>query len=807
MTSNGNGPARPLVLLCECAGTLRNIDFDQLEQHASLHADVLRGAHWCSRGGQAQLRELMEAGDRQLVFAGCSPDFAARRLQKLFARGLQLEIADIREGCSWVHGDDVAAVTDKAMRIVDSSVLYPDAPADTMAYAERHDTVVVIGGGVAGTQAAAELAKMGHPVELIERRPFLGGRAARIGTVFPTNDCGQCLPAGDAQAGTRKCFHRNVSIDHPNLTVRRRSTVEAVTGHPGDFEVSVRRLPNMVTDACINCGTCETVCEAEASEPGKKAIFTEFYDGRVVRTVDLDTCTFCGKCAEECPVEAIDFSQSPESFKIHAGAILTAVGCEPAPRKYYSEFHPDHESVVTQVELAAMLDDWEGQASLGQMPVKELVMIQCAGSRDKRHLPHCSRLCCMIALKHAIRLKTLFPEMKITVCYLEMRTAGVGYEHWFLGAREAGVEFLRGTPPEVQFDGAGRPVIEVEDVTAARKRVLRPDLVVLSTGMVPAAETERLAQSLGVERDDDGFIDILDRKNRATETSTEGIFVCGSAAGPKALIEVNTEAAAVAGQIHTFLTSPGRLGTAPSRVDAAHCVGCDTCMTPVPLRRHHPGGPAGGRGAPGRGQGRRQAGGDRPRHLPGLRHLRGQLPRGRRGAQPRRRRAVRPHRAHDRRREGAGHRLLLQGVRRRRHQPERPAPRPLPRERAAHRAAVPGPRQRAAHRGGGPPGRRRRVPRRLRGRPLPVPHGRHQRAGAAGDRRRSAGGERHAPAARALAPLRRRPPERRAAHPPVRVTGRRRRAVSGDARARDGTDRRRTRRPCGRRCRRSLRGR
>ena len=230
-----------------------------------------------------------------------------------------------------------------------------------------------------------------------------------------------------------------------------------------------------------------------------------------------------------------------------------------------------------------MLDDWEAQASLGVMPAKEMVMIQCAGSRDKRHLPHCSRLCCMIALKHAIRIKTVFPDMKVTICYLEMRTAGVGYENWFLGAREAGVEFLRGTPPEVQFDAAGQPVIEVEDVTAARKRVLRPDLVVLSTGMVPAAESERLAQTLGVDRDEDGFIDILDRKNRATETSTEGIFTCGSAAGPKALIEVNTEAAAVAGQIHTFLTSPGRRGTAPSRVDASQCVGCDTCMTMCPF--------------------------------------------------------------------------------------------------------------------------------------------------------------------------------------------------------------------------------
>ena len=204
-----------------------------------------------------------------------------------------------------------------------------------MAYAERRDAVVVIGGGVAGTQAAAELAQMGHHVELVERRPFLGGRAARIGTVFPTNDCGQCLPTTDAQAGTRKCFHRNVAIDHPDLTIWRRATVESVSGHPGDFEVSIRRLPNIVTDACVNCGTCETVCPVEASEPGKKAIFTEFYDGRVIRTIDLDTCTFCGKCAEECPVEAIDFTQSPQRATVHAGAILTATGCEPAPDELY----------------------------------------------------------------------------------------------------------------------------------------------------------------------------------------------------------------------------------------------------------------------------------------------------------------------------------------------------------------------------------------------------------------------------------------------------------------------------------------
>jgi heterodisulfide reductase subunit A len=173
--------------------------------------------------------------------------------------------------------------------------------------------------------------------------------------------------------------------------------------------------------------------------------------------------------------------------------------------------------------------------------------------------------------------------MKVTICYLELRTAGIGYENWFLAARRAGVEFLRGTPPEVQFDAEGLPVIEVEDVTAARKSVLRPDLVVLSTGLVPPKETGTMAQTLGVELDEDGFIEILDRKNRATETTTEGIFVCGSAAGPKALIEVSTEASAVATEVHNFLRSAGRRNTPASVVDAATCVGCDVCSTMCPF--------------------------------------------------------------------------------------------------------------------------------------------------------------------------------------------------------------------------------
>ena len=575
---------KPRVLLCECAGTMaQNIDFARLEE-AFDGVEIERAPVWCNRQGQARLLELMEEdGERPLVFAGCSQDFANRRFHRLFERGLRMEVADIREGCSWVHDGELESVTDKARRIVEAAIAYPGANDDKLVRENKVDSVLVIGGGVSGTQAAAELAQMGHQVELVERRPFLGGRAARIGTVFPTNDCGQCLPTTDAQAGVRKCFHRNVAIDNPNLNIWRRTSVESVAGRPGDFQVSLRQLPNIVTQDCVNCGVCEEVCQVSSEEAGGKAIFSEFYDGRVQRTVDLEACTFCGACAEACPTDAIDFSQSPELVTVNAGAILTAVGCEPAPAHLVEHLGHGHEGVVTQTDLAELMDEWEEAAWLGRQPVKEVVMIQCAGSRDRRRLPYCSRICCMIALKHGIRMRTLFPEMKVTICYLEMRAAGVGYENWFLAARRAGVEFLRGTPSQVQFDASGRPVIEVEDVTAAEKKILRPDLVVLSVGMVPVPDTGRIAGVLGVDLDEDGFIAILDRKNRATETSAEGVFVCGSAAGPKALVECNTEASAVASEIHNFLASAGRKAVPASVVDAAKCVGCDTCQAACPF--------------------------------------------------------------------------------------------------------------------------------------------------------------------------------------------------------------------------------
>ena len=267
MTPADTAPVAPArLLVCECAGTMAsNVDFGVIERELAAEGAVERHRVWCGAEGQARLAELAEddSGER-LVFVGCSADSVAQRFGRLVSRGLELAVADVREGCSWVHGDDRAKVTDKALRIARAAVRFPVARAEVAGGRDRVDSVVVVGGGVAGIATATELARMGHHVDLVERQPFLGGWATRIGTAYPTNDCGACLPTVEEQSGVRRCLFRNAAVDHPNLAIWRRTEVESVSGEPGGFEVTLRQLPNMVTQDCVDCGLCEKACAVTA---------------------------------------------------------------------------------------------------------------------------------------------------------------------------------------------------------------------------------------------------------------------------------------------------------------------------------------------------------------------------------------------------------------------------------------------------------------------------------------------------------------------------------------------------------------
>jgi len=261
---------------------------------------------------------------------------------------------------------------------------------------------------------------------------------------------------------------------------------------------------------------------------------------------------------------------------------LTAIGCEPAPAHLVEHLGHGHKAVVTQTDLAELMDEWEEASWLGRQPVKEVVMIQCAGS--PRPAPPALLLAHLLhdRAQAWIRMRTLLPGDEGDDLLPGDARRGGGLRELVPRRARAGVEFLRGTPSEVQFDGEGRPVIEVEDVTAAEKKILRPDLVVLSVGMVPVPRHRRLADVLGVDLDEDGFIDILDRKNRATETSGEGISYAARRPGRRRWWSA-TRGLGVASEIHNFLSSAGRKTVPASLVDAAKCVGCDTCQAACPF--------------------------------------------------------------------------------------------------------------------------------------------------------------------------------------------------------------------------------
>ncbi len=364
--SSADGGA--IVLLCECAGMMGNIDYGSVEAGLGPAARTLRARHWCSRESHARLIEISEnSPNARFVLAGCSQDFAQRRFQGLVSRGLRLEIADIREGCSWVHREDVGPVTDKARRLIECALEHPGPLADKTSCERRVNTVVVIGGGVAGTQAAVEMARMGHAVELIEQRPFLGGRAARIGVVFPTNDCGQCLPTTDAQTGTRKCFHRNLAIDHPNLHVWRQTVVKSVSGRAGDFKVSLRQLPNIVTRDCINCGTCETICrQSNTRLDGQGDLRRVLRRARVAHDRPGNVLLL-RRLRRPLPGQGHRLQAVVAARTVSAGAILIAVGCRPAPARFISYLGYGRPAVVTQTELSEMMIELGGRSRFRQV--------------------------------------------------------------------------------------------------------------------------------------------------------------------------------------------------------------------------------------------------------------------------------------------------------------------------------------------------------------------------------------------------------------------------------------------------------
>ena len=424
---------------------------------------------------------------------------------------------------------------------------------------------LVIGGGVAGIQSALDIADAGYEVFLVEKDPSIGGHMIQYSEVFPTLDCPQCiLTPKMVEAG-----------QHPNIRLMTYSEVEQVSGEIGDFTVRVRKKAAYVDwDKCNGCGLCQMKCATTALSEferwlpfaRRKAIYIPF--GQAVPNkpvIDRENCRFftkgkCQLCQLVCPTKAIDFQQQDAFVDINVGAIVVATGFELYPMEKISEFEEDPD-ILDGIQFERILCPGGKTAgavirpSDGKTP-KEVVFISCVGSRDPEHgVPYCSRVCCMYLAKMAMLYKHAVPDGQAYVFYMDVRSTGKGYEEFVQRAvEEDRVLYLRGRVSKVFREGDKLKVWGVDTLSGKRMEIAC-DLVVLGMAMVPSPAGKELAQKLGIATDEQGFITEAHPKLRPQETLVPGIYVAGTAQGPKDIPDSVAQASAAASKVLTLFSS------------------------------------------------------------------------------------------------------------------------------------------------------------------------------------------------------------------------------------------------------------
>ncbi|HTX43522.1 MAG TPA: CoB--CoM heterodisulfide reductase iron-sulfur subunit A family protein, partial [Methanocella sp.] len=462
----------------------------------------------CSAEGQALIKDrINKLGLERVVVAACSPNIHVQTFKECVEEaGLNpflLDIANIREQCAWVPSEDA---TGRAIDIVRSSIygVRQAAPLENITI-EAERSVAVIGGGIAGMTAALALAKQGIRVHIIETSPTLGGNMVKIGKVFSpdqlTEECAMCSlsPIMSEVAKNKRIF------------VKTLSRVSGLKGHAGDFTVTIESEPEYVDrKKCTSCGQCARVCPVKVEDEWNaglcrhKAIYKPFPQAvPATYTIDGSACKKCGSCVKACGAGAIDLEAVPRTETLHVGAIIMATGHRELDPSDKSELgYGRLDGVITQTELARVLavnGPTAGRLedpSTGKAP-QRVVMIQCVGSRDEKpgSIPYCSKICCMVALKHANYIKDHFPGTEVYICYTDLRATGT-YENYYREVQKKGVKFIRGRVGEVFQDGM--LVVRVEDTLGGGPMELEADMVVLSCALEPSAGTVQTAKALGI---------------------------------------------------------------------------------------------------------------------------------------------------------------------------------------------------------------------------------------------------------------------------------------------------------------------
>ena len=596
------------VFVCHCGSNIAGtVDVEAVAQFAASLPSVVhvkRNRYTCSDPGQDEIRKAVEEHRlNRVVVAACSPRMHEPTFRRCVGEaGLNpflFEMANIREHCSWVHSGPEA--TEKAKEIVAMAVAKARhlQPLSTITVPVTRQALV-IGGGIAGMNAALNLADMGIKVYLVEKRPTIGGHMAQLDKTFPTLDCSICIEGP-------------VMVDvyrHPNIELITYAEVKEVNGFVGNFRVKVEKKPRYILeDKCTGCGECAT---GGPETPGcpidvpnefdmqlgpRKAIYVPFGQAvPLVYTIDRDHCIECYKCVDACGERAaIDFEMKPEEIELNVGTIIVATGYEiyvPTEKNLFG--YGQHDNVITALELERLINaagPTGGEVvrmSDGKVP-KRVAFIQCVGSRDINLHEYCSGFCCMYALKNSVLLKQHHPETEIFIFFIDIRAPFKGFEEFYRRVRELGVTFIRGQPVEIREDPETKNLLlRAEDIDIGAPVEVEADLVVLSTAAEPGPDSESLARTLNITRGPDGFFLESHPKLKPIDTATEGIFLAGSAQAPKDIpysVSQGTGAAARAGRI--LSKDVWEIEPIVAHVDPDKCrnpkAKCGICVTKCPF--------------------------------------------------------------------------------------------------------------------------------------------------------------------------------------------------------------------------------
>ncbi|MFA4915330.1 MAG: CoB--CoM heterodisulfide reductase iron-sulfur subunit A family protein [Syntrophales bacterium] len=395
-----------------------------------------------------------------------------------------------------------------------------------MAETNVSGSILVIGGGISGLTTAVEAAEAGYKVILVEKEPFLGGRVARINKYYTK----LCPPTCGLEINFKR-IKKN-----PNIQCFTMAEVEAISGVEGDFEATIKINPRYVNENCTACGKCAEVCVTEI--PNKlnygidkiKAAYIPHplaFPMRYMIAPEIIGTDEAKKCLEACKYDAIDLDMKQETMTVKVGAVIVATGWDP-----YDATKIDNlgfgkcQNVITNVimeRLASPSGPTEGKIvrpSDGK-EVKNIIFVQCAGSRDENHLPYCSSVCCLASLKQATYVREQYPDSKVTIFYIDVRAIGKFEGFYTKVAEDENVSLIKGKVAKVEEDPAtGDVVVEVEDTMKGDKIKATADMVVLATGIVPQLPGINIALTC----DEFGFI--------VSDSSKKGIYGAGCVKKP-----------------------------------------------------------------------------------------------------------------------------------------------------------------------------------------------------------------------------------------------------------------------------------